>query len=298
MTGAEGRIGFVGLGAMGMPMAVNLVEAGHDVVVWTRDAAKLRDFGERTGARIAAGPEDLAAQSSVVLSCLLNTAVIESVYFGSGGLIAGARPGTQFVEHGTYAPSMAERVCESAASRGAGFIDAPVTGGESSAIAGTLVAMAGGPIDQIDRVRPVLESYCSRVFATGAVGSGLRLKLINQMLVTSHVAAAAEAVSLIRSSGLEPGAATEVLTAGWAGSTMLERILPLTLPAQTTDATSAPLSGLGEAQSLLADAAASAEIELPVFQAARRRFDDAVRKGWGERDLAWLAELSGSDDVV
>ncbi|MFF3332778.1 NAD(P)-dependent oxidoreductase [Streptomyces sp. NPDC002888] len=280
-------VGFAGLGVMGGPMAERLLRAGHRLRVWTRDRNKTERFAD-LGAVVAADPHELAAACDVVLSCLLDSEVVRSVYLGRRGLLAGTRPGTVLVEHGTFAPEVALALCEQAEQRGAAFVDAPVTGGRAAATAGSLVIMAGGREDAVERVAAVLSSYAAKLVRAGAPGNGLRLKLINQMLVTVHAAAAGEAAALVRSAGLDRDAAISVLCSGWGASTMLERSLPLALDEATDHDSNAPLGGLLEAQQLIAH---MRPVPLPVFDAAAGRFARATELGWQRRDLAALADL-------
>ncbi|QKZ17294.1 NAD(P)-dependent oxidoreductase [Streptomyces chartreusis] len=288
-------VGFAGLGVMGGPMAEGLLRAGYSVRVWTRDRTKTERFADR-GVIVAGDPHELAEASDIVLSCLLNSDVIRSVYLGDRGLLSGARPGAVFVEHGTFAPQLAVDLFGHAAERDVEFLDAPVTGGQAAAASGQLVIMAGGRKEAVDRVADVLSSFARKVVWAGQPGNGLRLKLINQMLVTVHAVAAGEAAKLIRSAGLDRDAAISVLTSGWGASTMLERSLPLALDGVADQDSSAPLGGLLEAQQLIA---AMSDVPLPVFESAAARFGLAVDLGWQRRDLAAMADLppGGKDQM-
>ncbi len=283
-------VGFIGLGAMGEPMARRLIDAGHNVVLWNRTREKSVALVDH-GAREAETPAELARTARLVITCLLDTQAVEQVYLGTNGLLEGAASGSVFVEHGTFDPEAAASIAQVAAGSGASFLDAPVTGGRAAAESGSLVTMIGGSEEVLRGVSPVLASYCAQVVRVGGTGAGLRLKLVNQTLVSVHTAAAAEAAALITRWGIDPDVAQSVLFAGWADSAMLRRCLPLGLLPGDELETSAPIRGLREAQNLIAAAASEAAINLPVFSSASHSFEAAIARGWGDRDLSRLADL-------
>lgn len=285
------KVGFVGLGAMGGPMAERVLEAGFDLAVWNRNIERTRQLSAR-GAAVANNPAELAEASDVVMSCLLDAEAIDVVYRGEKGLFAGSHNGLILVEHGTFNPEFARELGEEAAAQGVYFVDAPVSGGRLAAAAGTLVTMLGGDTAVETTVREVVSAYSDSIEWLGPVGSGLTLKLVNQMLVTAHVAAAGEAAALIQQLPLEPVAATRVLGHGWARSAMLSRCLPMAFAEDLTVDSDANLGGLEEAQELVLRMAEGLGVAVPVFDRAVARFDEGRKKGWGNRDLAALTALS------
>ncbi|PRX46618.1 2-hydroxy-3-oxopropionate reductase [Prauserella shujinwangii] len=289
--------GFVGTGAMGTPMAGRLLARGHRLTVHNRTRARAAEL-ERAGARWAATPAEVAARSGVVLSCLRDTAAVESVYLGPGGLLEAARPGHVFAEHGTFDPALARSLAGAAARHGASFLDIPVTGGAEGASRGELAAMAGGDAAALDRVAGTIGAYCASLTRIGDSGAGLELKLVNQLLVSVHLAAAGEAVSLLERFGLDLGLARDVLTSGWAHSAMLERTLTLVRAGRRTG-TGATIAGLAEVQDLVAASLGTAG-GFGVFAAARESFARAVREGAGADDPAHLARaaVTGRDRSV
>ncbi|HEX4443891.1 MAG TPA: NAD(P)-dependent oxidoreductase [Galbitalea sp.] len=283
---ADGAIGFVGLGAMGGRMARRLAEAGHDLRVWNRNPAAA------AGLATAASPAELAAGTSIVIGCLLDDIAVERVYLADEGLLAGVSTGTLLIEHGTFSPALAERIAARAAEKGCAFLDIPVTGGPEGADAGTLIGMAGGASADLDRARPVLAAYAAAIHLAGPIGSGLRLKLVNQLLVSVHMAAAAEAGALLRVTGTDPATARAVLCGGWAGSAMLDRELPRILAGDYQFA-GAAIGGLVHVQELVTAAFAEAGISSRLLPAVRELFDDAISAGLGADDPAALAALYG-----
>src|SRR5882757_2919062 len=205
-------------------MARRVLAAGHPLVVYNRTPAKAAELA-RAGARTAATPAQVVEEADLVCACLLDGAAIEEVYHGPAGMVAAARPGQVFVEHATFAPGLARDLARALAERGAAFLDAPVTGGPEGADAGTLTVMVGGPAEALERAGDVLKSYAGRVLHIGAAGAGLELKLVNQLLVSAHAAAAAEAAAILRSRRIPLDLAYETLTSGWADSRMLDRSL-------------------------------------------------------------------------
>jgi 3-hydroxyisobutyrate dehydrogenase-like beta-hydroxyacid dehydrogenase len=282
----DGTIGFVGLGAMGGRMARRLAEAGHDLRVWNRSPAAA------AGLATAESPAELAANTSIVIGCLLDDSAVERVYLADDGLLAGAATGTLLIEHGTFSPALAHRIDGRAAEKGCAFLDIPVTGGPEGAAAGTLIGMAGGSSADLDRARPVLTAYAAAVHLAGPVGSGLRLKLVNQLLVSVHMAAAAEAGALLRATGADPETARAVLCGGWAASAMLDRELPRILTGDYEFA-GAAIAGLVHVQGLVAGAFAEAGISSRLLPPVRELFDDAIFAGVGGNDPAALVTLYG-----
>ena len=280
-------VGFVGLGQLGGRMVRRLVDAGRPVVAWTRTPA---EKSVPRGVELVATPAEVAIRSRVVIGCLLDDAAIERTYLDPDGLLSAVRPGTVLVEHGTFSPSLARELAKQSATVGAEFLDIPVTGGPDGADAGTLIGMAGGSAIVLDEVRPVLSAYTSRVHYVGGPGSGARLKLVNQMLVTVHMAAAAEAAALLMRTGIDGTAATVVLGGGWASSVMLERSLPRALASDFT-ASGATIGGLIHVQRLIREAFDDAGVVPRLLEPARAVFDAAVAAGLAQSDPAALVDV-------
>jgi len=285
-SGPEAKpvIGFLGPGAMGAGMVARLLDAGYEVNVWARNPAKLAALTGR-GARPAADPAELVRRCDVVLGCLLDTAVVREVYLGIGGAAAAARPGQLFVEHATFDPALAVELAGALAEQGAGFLDAPVSGGPGGAAAGTLVSMVGGEAAVLAQARDVLGTYCARIRHAGATGNGLRLKLVNQLLVCAHAVAAAEASALVLRSGIDPTVAHEALMGGWAASTMLDQQLPKAC-AGDFDGQGAFIGGMIEVQRLVAGFIDGAGIDSALLGPVREVFEASVEAGRGDQALA------------
>jgi 3-hydroxyisobutyrate dehydrogenase-like beta-hydroxyacid dehydrogenase len=285
-------VGFVGLGAMGSRMAAKLLEAGHPLVAYNRTAARSRLLSD-LGAEIVATPAEVADRADIVAGCLLDGAAVEEVYAGPNGVMGSSRAGQVFVEHGTFAPQLARRLATRLAERGAAFLDAPVTGGPEAAAAGTLTVMVGGDAPAVATVSEVLSAYAGRVCHVGLSGAGLELKLINQLLVSCHVAAAAEALALLQRLELPLDTAADVLNSGWAASAMLERGLNR-VREDGLGESAATLGGLVEPQELVAALAAEAGVGLTVMPAVSELFRAACAGGLASQDLAALVHAVGT----
>jgi 2-hydroxy-3-oxopropionate reductase len=219
------RAGVIGLGIMGAPMARNLLGAGHAVVVHSRTRARV-DALLAAGATAADGPAAVAAAVDVVITMLPDTPDVENVVAGPGGVLDGAAPGLLAIDMSTIAPAAARRLAASAAARGVEFLDAPVSGGEQGAVAGTLSIMVGGDRAAFARAAPLLAALGRRVTWMGGPGQGQTTKLVNQVVGAGTLAAVAEGVVLASRAGLDPAAWVDAVGAGAAASWMLTEQAP------------------------------------------------------------------------
>jgi 2-hydroxy-3-oxopropionate reductase len=218
--GAE-RIGFVGLGIMGRPMARRLLDAGHPLTVHSRSPGPVDELVEAGAERGASGAE-VAAASDVVITMLPDTPDVEAVLFGEEGVASGSRGGSLVIDMSTVSPVATRRFAERLSERGVRFLDAPVSGGETGAVEGTLSIMVGGREDDFARARPLFEAMGRNVVLVGGVGAGQVTKACNQLVVAATIEAVAEALVLAASSGVDPANVREALLGGFAGSKILE----------------------------------------------------------------------------
>jgi len=219
------RVGVIGLGIMGAPMAWNLLRAGHAVTVHNRTPARMGPLVD-AGASPAASPRDVATAVDAVVTCVSDTPDVEAVVAGPGGILEGARPGLLVVDMSTIAPAAARRLAAVAAERGVDFLDAPVSGGERGAIDGTLSIMVGGTRGAFDRAAPILAALGRRATYMGTSGQGQMTKLVNQVVGAATLAAVAEGVVLGARAGLDPDALIEAVGGGAATSWMLTNLGP------------------------------------------------------------------------
>ncbi len=222
------KIGFIGLGIMGRPMAQNLITAGHELVVSAHRRAAADELAA-LGATVAGTPREIAAQVDLVITMLPNSPQVREVALGPDGIIAAARPGLVYVDCSSIAPVAAQEVAHALVEHDVAMLDAPVSGGEPKAVDGTLSIMVGGPSDVFDQVRPVLAAMGSSVVRVGEVGAGNTAKLANQVVVALNIAAVAEALVLAQKAGVAPDAVLDAIRGGLAGSTVLEAKAPMML---------------------------------------------------------------------
>jgi 3-hydroxyisobutyrate dehydrogenase len=219
------RVGVIGLGIMGAPMARNLLGAGHSVVVHGRTAARVEPL-VALGARAVASPAAVAAASEAVLTCLPDGPDVELVVTGPDGILTGAARGLIVIDASTIAPDTARGVAARCTAAGVGFLDAPVSGGEQGAIAGSLSIMVGGDADVVARAGPVFAAIGQTVTHMGPSGQGQMTKLVNQVIGAGTLAAVAEGLTLAAHAGLDPDAVIAAVGSGAAASWMLQHLGP------------------------------------------------------------------------
>lgn len=210
-------LGWIGLGEIGLPMVLRLIESGHRVVVWGRTATNLQPAVD-AGAVAAASPAELAAQCDGVFLCVTDGDAVEAVVFGPRGVAEGIRRGGVIVDHSTIHPETARLAARRLRGAGVAWVDAPVSGGAGGAKAGTLATFLGGEPEDVDRVRPWIAAYASHVTHMGAVGSGQVAKSCNQAIVGATVALWAEVIAYARRCGVDPDQLVDALQGGWADS--------------------------------------------------------------------------------
>jgi 3-hydroxyisobutyrate dehydrogenase len=214
------RIGFVGLGTMGGPMAARLLEAGHDLSVHNRTREREAPLAE-AGARRAATPEAAASGADVLVTMVSDTPDLEQVLFGPDGAASGLAAGSLLVDMSTVSPRATREMAERLAERGVAMLDAPVSGGSEGARDGTLSIMVGGDADDVERARPLLAVLGSTITHVGPVGSGQVTKAMNQVIIAGTYAAVAEGLALGLAAGVDVAAAHRALSGGAAGSWVL-----------------------------------------------------------------------------
>ncbi len=215
------RVGVVGLGLMGKPMARNLLRAGFALTVYNRSRPAVDELAAE-GAAAADSPRDIAARSDVVITMLPDGPDVAAVMRGDDGIFAGVAAGAVVIDTSTIAPAMTRALASEARERGVGFVDAPVSGGTEGAAAGTLSIMAGGARADVERVEPVLRALGTTVTYCGPSGSGQTVKACNQLVVALHIEAVAEALVLAEKAGVEAEAVLRVLGGGLAASRVME----------------------------------------------------------------------------
>jgi len=226
MSSASPSLAFAGLGLMGVPMSRRLLAAGFPLTVWNRSAGK-RELLAGEGAQAVETPAQLCAQAEVVMLCLADTAAVREVVFGVGGIVESARAGQVLVDFSSLEPAATrEMAAELEARTGMRWVDAPVSGGTPGAEAGTLAIMAGGRVEDIERVRPILAHLGQRLTRMGDVGAGQVTKVCNQMIVACNALVIAEVVALAEKSGVDASLIAPALAGGFADSKPLQILAP------------------------------------------------------------------------
>ena len=220
------RVGFIGLGSQGGPMARQIIDAGYDTTLWARRPASLAAYAD-TAAKVAGSPAELGAASDMVGICVVGDSDVEDVLGGQTGVLAGMAEGGVVAIHSTVHPDTCRRLADTAAAKGISLIDAPVSGGGPAAAERRLLVMVGGEADVVQRCRPVFETYANSIVHLGDVGSGQVAKLLNNLLFTANLATAETTLMLGEALGVSGSSLAEVITRGSGSSAALNSIAAL-----------------------------------------------------------------------
>lgn len=282
------RIGFIGLGIMGRPMARHLLEAGFPLTVHSRSPGPVDELAE-AGASRAGSPAEVGVASDVVVTMLPDTRDVELVLFGENGLAAGTREGSLVIDMSTISPVATRRFAERLAERGVAFVDAPVSGGERGAVEAALSIMIGGSDEDFARARPLFEAMGKNIVHTGPVGAGQVTKACNQLVVAATIESVAEALVLAAKAGVDPAKVREALLGGFAGSKILDvhgqRMLDgifdpgFRIRLHRKDA------------GIILETAHELGAPIPSFEVVAEALERAVKEGSGELDHAGLVTL-------
>ncbi len=284
------RIGFIGLGIMGKPMVRNLVKAGYDVVVHNRSQAAVDELTTESDKVTAGGsPAGVAAAASVVITMLPDSPDVRDVVFGADGLAESMQSGGLLVDMSTIAPATSIEVHDALAERGVGALDAPVSGGDKGAIAGTLSIMVGGSQTDFDRAKPYFEAMGKTIVLVGGPGAGQTVKACNQIVVALNYAAVSEALVMGAKAGVDPAKIIEVLSGGLAASRVLEMRGPTMVSHQF-----APGFRVNLHRKDLGIAMATAKengVPLPVTALVSQLYDTLAATGSGDLDHSALVTV-------
>jgi 3-hydroxyisobutyrate dehydrogenase len=292
MSGEETveRIGFLGLGIMGSRMAANVVRGGFPLSVWTHTPGKAERWASEHGAKAAATPAEVARESDIVVSMLVDGPQVAAVLLGEDGVIAEARPGMLCVDMSTIAPGETRMVGAGLGERRVGMLDAPVTGSSPRAADGTLTIMVGGEPEDYVRARPLLEAMGSLIVHVGKLGQGEMVKLINNSMAAANATALAEGLVMASATGVDLDAFLQVAAAGSAASAQLElKAGPMREHDYTTLFKTAHM--LKDVR-LCLDEAQEAGVPFAAAGHARDLLIAAMGRGLGERDYASIIEAA------
>jgi 3-hydroxyisobutyrate dehydrogenase len=288
------RLGYLGLGLMGTPMSRRLLKAGYQVTVWNRSEGKVAPLVD-AGAKLAATPRDVLAGSDVVFMCVTDAAAVEEVIFGPEGISAAAGAGKLVVDFSSIHPDSArDLAARLKAANGAGWIDAPVSGGTKGAEEGTLAIMAGGAAGDIERVRPYVLAMARRFTHMGPIGAGQTTKLCNQVIVGCAMAVLAEATRLASNAGIDASRLPEALAGGFADSIPLQ----LFVPRMVAGIHSPPLGHIAtmlKDLDTVADVAQATSTPVPMATLAGQIFRLAKAARGSDADALEIYKLSAPD---
>ena len=282
------RIGFVGLGRMGRPMASNLCRKGFRLTVYDVNPQAVTAL-EEMQARGAGSVAEATADAAIVVTMLPNSAIVRDVVCGAGGVLAHAKPGALIMDMSTVDPQTTDDLARLAAARGVGFVDAPVGRLASHADAGQSLFMVGGSDADFERVRPLLEAMGSTIYHCGPVGAGMRTKLVNNFLAVSYCQMNAEALSLAARFGLDLEKTLDVLY----GTTAINGQLKINWPAKVLAGDTSPGFTIDLAHkdlTLIVEAANAAQVPMPMAAAAREAFSSARARGFGAQDFSAMLD--------
>ncbi len=220
------RVSFLGLGAIGTPMAAHLAKSDRSLKVWNRTASRAAAFAAEHGVTHAATPAEAARDADVVITCLPVSHDVASLLDGEDGLLAGLASGAILVDCTSGDPATSRRIAGRLAERGIRFVDAPVSGGVAGAVAGALTVMVGGEAATLEQVRPVLDRFAKKVVHCGAVGTGDAVKAVNNALLAAHLWGAAEGLVALRKAGVDPAVALDVINTSSGRSNASMNLFP------------------------------------------------------------------------
>jgi 3-hydroxyisobutyrate dehydrogenase len=281
-------VALLGLGTMGAGMAANLLKAGFPLAVYNRSREKAEAFAAQ-GARVAETPADAARGAGVILSMLADDGASRAVWLGKDGAVAAAEKGAVLIDCSTVTPAWIAELATAAKVRGLEMLDAPVTGSKMQAAGGQLTFLVGGSAEALETVRPVLEAMSKEVVHLGPVGSGAKMKLLNNFLCGVQIASLAEGIAWLERSGLDAEKAIDLLKRGAPGSPLLANLSARMMSRDYS--VNFYLKLIAKDMRYAEKAAAETGVELTTAANARSLFELAAAAGYGEKDMSAVVEL-------
>ncbi len=281
------KIGFIGLGIMGKPMAKNLLKAGHDVVVFDIMKANVDELVS-AGAKAGSSSADVASQVPLVITMLPNSPHVKTVVMGENGVLEGAKEGLKLVDMSSIAPLASQEIAKACAERGVQMLDAPVSGGEPKAIDGTLAIMVGGDKSLFEEVKDILLIMGASAVHCGEIGAGNTTKLANQIIVGLNIAAVSEAFTLVKKAGVDPELVFDAIKGGLAGSTVMNAKAPMMIESNFKPGFKIDLHIKDLANAL--DTGHGVGSPLPLTALVREMMETLHADGHGQDDHSGLAQ--------
>jgi 3-hydroxyisobutyrate dehydrogenase-like beta-hydroxyacid dehydrogenase len=293
------KLGFLGLGLMGYPMARNLLRAGHEVAVWTNTTAKAQTLADSEKGRFCATPKEVAQNADVIFLCVGDTAMAKEVILGPDGIIQGARSGSAVVDCSTVAVSASRAIGQALGAKGVGFLDAPVTGSTPGAESGNLTFMIGGPQDVFDRVRPLLDPMGKKIYYCGGPGMGLQAKLTQNLVLSNILMAFNEGMVLATKGGMDPKLMLEILDNSAAKCGLINYKAPFVFDRNFT--TNFSVKWMHKDIGLMLESGQELDVPLLLTGLTRQLYQAAISAGHGDEDICStikvLEEFAGTEVV-
>jgi 3-hydroxyisobutyrate dehydrogenase len=289
------KVAFLGLGNMGLPMALNLVKAGHQVRGFDLVQTQLDAF-KAGGGVPALSPSDAVTDADVIISMLPASRHVEALYLGNSGLLAVANPKTLLIDCSTISPKVAQAVAAQAKTKGFAMIDAPVSGGTAGAQAGTLTFMVGGEGVDVDRARPLLEKMGKNIFHAGASGSGQTVKVCNNMLLGIQMLGTSEALRLGIANGMDPKVLSDIMSKSSGRNWALELYNPCPGVMENVPSSKGYAGGFGvdlmlKDLGLATENASDLDASVPLGELSRKLYEIHSQAGNGQLDFSSVFNL-------
>jgi 3-hydroxyisobutyrate dehydrogenase-like beta-hydroxyacid dehydrogenase len=289
------KLGYLGLGIMGYPMARNLLQAGHEVALWSHTAAKARELASTGKGTACATPAEVGAKSECIFLCVGDSAMSEQAILGKDGIIEGAKPGTVVVDASTVSPAVSRAIGEKLKSKGILFLDAPCTGSKPGAEGGTLTFMIGGDREVFERIKPYLEPMGKQIYYCGGPGLGLHAKLTQNLVLSNLLQAFNEGMVLAAKAGVQPEQMLDILNNSAAKSGLISYKAPFVL--RRDFSTNFSVKWMHKDIGLMLDSASDLQVPLPLTAVTQQMFRASIAKGAGEEDICStikvLEEIAG-----
>lgn len=289
------KLGFLGLGLMGYPMARNLLRAGHEVALWSNTAAKAQKLAAEAGGKAYGTPREVAQNADVIFLCVGNTEMAREVILGSEGIIRGARQGTTVADASTISPSQSRKIGEALKAKGVDFLDAPCTGSTPGAEGGTLTFMVGGDEGIFEKTKRYLEVMGKRLYYCGAAGMGLQAKLTQNLILCNIAMAFNEGMVLAAKGGVDPKLMLDILDNSAAKSGLISYKAPFVFRRDFTANFST--KWMHKDIGLMLDSGKELAVPLQLTGLTQQLFQTAISAGHGEEDfcstIKVLEELAG-----
>lgn len=277
------KVGFLGLGLMGYPMARNLARAGHQVAVWSHTASKAKQLASEEKVTACSSAKEVAAQSDFVFACVGDTQMSEDVFTGANGVIAGAKPGTIAVDASTISPAASRAIGEKLKAKGIHFLDAPCTGSTPGAINATLTFMVGGEQSVFEKTKPCLEAMGKKFYFCGGPGLGLQAKLTQNQILANLMQAFNEGLVLSTKGGVPPELMLDILENSAAKSGLISFKAPFVFRRDFT--TNFSTKWMHKDVGLALESAQQMGLPMPITSQTEQMFQAAISEGYGEDDM-------------